>query len=59
MTDSSLLSKVWNFAHVVRGYGEYLEQITYLLFLNMADEMAQPSTVVQFARYNHFRFVFT
>ena len=43
---SNLISKVWNFAHVLRddgvGYGDYLEQITYLLFLKMADEMSQP-----------------
>ena len=46
MTESSLISKVWNFAHVLRddgvGYGDYLEQITYLLFLKMADEMSKP-----------------
>ena len=46
MTDSSLISKVWNFAHVLRddgvGYGDYLEQITYLLFLKMADELTKP-----------------
>ncbi len=45
-TESSLISKVWNFAHVLRddgvGYGDYLEQITYLLFLKMADEMSKP-----------------
>ncbi len=43
---SNLISKVWNFAHVLRddgvGYGDYLEQITYLLFLKMADEISQP-----------------
>jgi type I restriction enzyme M protein len=46
MNESSLISKVWNFAHVLRddgvGYGDYLEQITYLLFLKMADEMSRP-----------------
>ena len=40
MTESALISKVWNFAHVLRddgvSYGVYLEQITYLLFLKMA-----------------------
>ncbi|MEP4380732.1 MAG: class I SAM-dependent DNA methyltransferase [Alphaproteobacteria bacterium] len=39
---SSLVSKVWNYAHVLRdegiAYGDYLEQITYLLFLKMDDE---------------------
>lgn len=43
---STLISRVWNFANVLRddgvGYGDYLEQITYLLFLKMADEMSKP-----------------
>ena len=36
---SSLVSKVWNYAHVLRdqgiSYGDYVEQITFLLFLKM------------------------
>src|SRR4051794_14964129 len=39
---SALVSKVWNFAHVLRdqgiGYGDYVEQITFLLFLKMDEE---------------------
>lgn len=39
---ASLVSKVWNYAHVLRdegiAYGDYLEQITFLLFLKMDDE---------------------
>ena len=46
MTDSSIISKIWNLASVLRddgvGYGDYLEQITYLLFLKMADELNKP-----------------
>jgi len=46
MNESNLISRVWNFAHVLRddgvGYGDYLEQITYLLFLKMAHEMSRP-----------------
>lgn len=46
MSENSIISKVWNFATVLRddgvGYGDYLEQITYLLFLKMADEINQP-----------------
>jgi len=42
--NSSLVSKVWNYAHVLRdqgvSYGDYVEQITYLLFLKMDDERA-------------------
>jgi type I restriction enzyme M protein len=41
-TDSALVSKVWNMAHVLRdqgiGYGDYVEQITFLLFLKMDQE---------------------
>jgi len=44
--ESSIISKVWSFANVLRddgvSYGDYLEQITYLLFLKMADEMSKP-----------------
>lgn len=44
--ESTIISKVWNFANVLRddgvGYGDYLEQITYLLFLKMADEFSKP-----------------
>jgi type I restriction enzyme M protein len=42
---SSLVSKVWNYAHVLRdqgiSYGDYVEQITYLLFLKMDDERSE------------------
>ena len=45
MSIASLVSKVWSFANVLRddgvGYGDYLEQITYLLFLKMADEQTK------------------
>ena len=37
MSESGIISKVWNFANNLGddgvGYGDYLEQITYLLFL--------------------------
>lgn len=40
---ASIASKVWNYAHVLKkegvGYGDYFEQITYLLFLKLADEV--------------------
>jgi type I restriction enzyme M protein len=46
MTQSTLINKVWNFAGVLRddgvSYGDYLEQITYLLFLKMVDELSKP-----------------
>ena len=46
MNSNTLIQKVWNFCHTLRddgvGYGDYLEQLTYLLFLKMAHEYAQP-----------------
>lgn len=44
-SSASIVSKVWNYARVLKnagvGYGDYVEQITYLLFLKLADEMAE------------------
>lgn len=44
-TASAIVQKVWNYAHVLRddglGYMEYLEQITYLLFLKMVWELRE------------------
>jgi type I restriction enzyme M protein len=50
---TALVSKVWNYAHVLRdqgiGYGDYVEQITYLLFLKMDQErselLGEPSAI--------------
>ncbi len=46
MNTSTLVQKLWNFCHTLRddgvGYGDYLEQLTYLLFLKMAHEYSQP-----------------
>lgn len=46
MNTSTLVQKVWNFCHTLRddgvGYGDYLEQLTYLLFLKLAHEYAAP-----------------
>lgn len=42
MTTNTLVAKIWSFCDTLRddglGYGDYLEQLTYLLFLKMADE---------------------
>ncbi len=42
MSASEIVNRVWNYAHVLRddgvGYGDYVEQITFLIFLKMADE---------------------
>ena len=43
---ASIVSKVWSFCNALRddgvGYGDYLEQLTYLIFLKMAAEYSQP-----------------
>ena len=39
---STIIQKLWNYCHVLRddgvSYGDYVEQLTYLIFLKMADE---------------------
>jgi type I restriction enzyme M protein len=39
---SDIVQKLWGFCHTLRhdgvDYGDYIEQLTYLLFLKMADE---------------------
>ncbi len=46
MNTSTIVSKVWSYCNMLRddglGYGDYLEQLTYLLFLKMADEYSRP-----------------
>ena len=57
---SSLVAKVWNYAHVLRdqgiSYGDYVEQISYLLFLKMDDErsrqLGEPSIIPPAYRWN-------
>lgn len=46
MSTNQIISKVWSFCNTLRddgvSYGDYLEQLTYLLFLKMADEYTRP-----------------
>mgnify|MGYP002738540362 FL=1 len=46
MNTASIVSRVWSFCTTLRddgvGYGDYLEQLTYLIFLKMADEYSRP-----------------
>jgi len=43
---STLVQKLWNDCNVLRddgmSYGDYVEQLTYPLFLKMADERSRP-----------------
>jgi type I restriction enzyme M protein len=45
-SNHGLVQKLWGYANVLRddglSYGDYLEQLTYLLFLKMADEQTKP-----------------
>src|SRR5665648_299228 len=46
MNADTIISRVWSFSTVLRDdgitYGDYLEQLTYLIFLKMADEYSKP-----------------
>ena len=46
MNTTPIISKVWSFCTTLRddgvSYGDYLEQLTYLIFLKMADEYGDP-----------------
>jgi len=50
MSPTDIVNKLWNYCSVLRddgmSYGDYVEQLTYLLFLKMADERSKPP-------YNH------
>ena len=43
---STIVQRLWNYCNVLRdegiSYGDYVEQLTYLLFLKMADEQTKP-----------------
>jgi type I restriction enzyme M protein len=43
---ANIVQKLWNYCNVLRddgvSYGDYVEQLTYLLFLKMADEHTKP-----------------
>jgi type I restriction enzyme M protein len=46
VNSNGLVQRLWNYCSVLRddglSYGDYLEQLTYLLFLKMADEQTKP-----------------
>ena len=45
MTTASIVQRVWNYCHTLRddgvSYGDYLEQLTYILVLNIAEEWVE------------------
>ena len=55
MSDSAtIVQRLWNYCNVLRddglSYQDYLEQLTFLLFLKMADE--QTHSAVQSTRHH-------
>ena len=46
MNSATIVQKLWNYCNVLRddgmSYCDYVEQLTYLLFLKMADERSRP-----------------
>jgi type I restriction enzyme M protein len=46
MTSNGIVQKLWNYCNILRddglSYGDYVEQLTFLLFLKMADEQMKP-----------------
>ena len=46
MSSNQLVQKLWNYCNILRddglSYGDYVEQLTFLLFLKMADEQSKP-----------------
>ena len=63
MNEQTLVSKVWNYAHVLRdegvSYGDYVGQISFLLFLKMDEErtkyLGEPSADPQEVAMGHTR----
>jgi len=46
MTSNGIVQKLWNYCNILRddglSCGDYVEQLTFLLFLKMADEQSRP-----------------
>ena len=46
MANDAIVPKLWNYCNVLRddgmSYGDYVEQLTYPLFLKMADRRSRP-----------------
>ena len=46
MNSAPIVQKLWNYCNVLRddgmSYGDYVEQLTFLMFLKMADERTKP-----------------
>jgi type I restriction enzyme M protein len=58
MSAVEIVYKVWNHAHLIRddcaGYGDYIEQITYLIFLKMAAEREKTGQETKVPKKNNW-----
>ena len=57
MKTNVLVSKIWSYCDTLRddglGYGDYLEQLTYLLFLKMANEKKEDYNLPNICDWNN------
>ena len=56
MSTQDLISKLWNLCHVLRDdgvtYHEYLNELTYLIFLKMVEETGQDNLIPENYRWS-------
>lgn len=54
-TSSNLVRHIWNLCHILRGdgvsYNEYISELTYILFLKIAEETGTESTLPEGCRW--------
>jgi type I restriction enzyme M protein len=64
MTSNGIVQKLWNYCNLLRddglSYGDYVEQLTFLLFLKMADEQTRapynkPAIIPKDLSWNSFK----
>lgn len=56
MDDKALIHKIWNLCHILRGdgisYHEYISELTYLLFLKLAEETGTEALLPEDCRWS-------
>jgi type I restriction enzyme M protein len=50
MNATTIVQKLWNYCNILRddglSYGDYVEQLTFLLFLKMAEEQSGNAPII-------------